>query len=388
MEIRPITEAEQDQAIYVGSQAFARGARDHTYRDDPNEDTSVSFGIWDEAGLQAKVVVVDYRVHLGPEVVVPMGGIAGVACLPASRGRGYAGAGLKYALERMREAGQVVSTLFPFSWDYYRRFGWEWVGAYPHYSVPTRILKSDPGTEMVRAATPQDRPKIEEAYRQFAGRYRGMIARTERHWNRFLEDSPKHFTYTYVFEPEGQVEGYLTYRGGKEEETWLREFICLTPRAQRALLGLLRRHEMQVNKFTWSAPPDDGLWSRDYHWDIETKLGPVTQGRVVDVPAALQAWKPSSSTQGKLILGVQDECAPWNTGPWQIDFSDGHVEVHPTHAQPQISLDIQAFSQAYFGTPTVAELRAWERLHVHDEAGYQALTGLLDGPPMWMNDSF
>ena len=27
-------------------------------------------------------------------------------------------------------------------------------------------------------------------------------------------------------------------------------------------------------------------------------------------------------------------------------------------------------------------------LTVHDEAGYTALRGLLDGPPMWMNDEF
>ncbi|HLV81992.1 MAG TPA: GNAT family N-acetyltransferase, partial [Chthonomonadaceae bacterium] len=314
--------------------------------------------------------------------------IAGVACLPASRGRGYAGAGLKYALERMREAGQILSALFPFSWDYYRRFGWEWVGAYPRYSAPARIFKPDPGTENVRAATPQDRPKVEDVYRQFAGRYRGMISRTERDWNHILNDSPKNFTYTYLYEQAGQVEGYLTYRGGKEEETHIREFLCLTPHAQRALLGLLRRHEMQVEKFTWSAAPDDGLWAQGYHWDIETRLGPVTQGRVVDVPAALQAWKPSASVQGRLTLGVQDECAPWNTGTWQVAFSGGQVEVRPASSEPQVSLDIQALSQAYFGTPSVSDLRAWERLQVHEEAGYQALVDLLAGPPMWMNDHF
>jgi predicted acetyltransferase len=295
---------------------------------------------------------------------------------------------LKHVLEQMRDAGQVISLLEPFSWDYYRRFGWEWIGARRRYAVPARILKPDPETERVRAATAQDRSQIVDAYTRFAERYRGMVVRTDKHWARILDDSKKEFTYTYLYEREGQVEGYLTYRGGKGEETGLREFISLTPRAQRALLGLLRRHEMQVTKFTWSAPPDDGLWSRDYHWDIETKVRPQLMGRVVDVPAALCAWKPAPSAQGRLTLGVQDDCAPWNTATWQIDFADGQVEVRPNSAAPQVSLDIQALSQAYFGTPTVAELRAWERLQVHDEAGYQAFTDLLAGTPMWINDGF
>ncbi|HLV80381.1 MAG TPA: GNAT family N-acetyltransferase, partial [Chthonomonadaceae bacterium] len=353
-----------------------------------NADRMVVYGGHDAAGLQASVVVVDYRLHFGPDVLVLMGAIEGVACLPASRGRGYAGTMLKHVLEQMRDAGQVTSLLEPFSWDYYRRFGWEWIGARRSYAVPARILKASPETERVRVATLQDRPKIMDAYTRFAARYRGLVVRTDRHWAKILDDSKKEFTYTYLYEPEGQAEGYLTYRGGKGEETRLREFISLTPRAQRALLGLLRRHEMQVEKFTWSAPPDDGLWSRDYHWDIETKTRPQLMGRVVDVPAALQAWRPAHAAQGRLKLGVHDECAPWNTATWQIDFSDGRVEARSTSADPQVSLDIQALSQAYFGTPAVSDLRTWGRLQVHEEAGYQALVDLLAGPMFWINDGF
>ena len=388
MEIRILTDDDRVDAFYLSSQAFMHGNRDMSWINNPNRDTTVAYGIWDEAGLQAKVVVVSYRVHLGAEVVVPMGGIAGVACLPASRGRGYAGAGLRHALAQMREAGQVISTLFPFSWDYYRRFGWEWVGTNRCYAVPTRIFKPHSETEHARAATPEDRPRILAAYTEFASRYRGLLARDDRQWNRILDDTEQRHTYTYVYEQQGRIEGYLTYRGGEKKETELREFIALTPRAQAALLGLLRRHEMQVEKFTWSAPPDDGLWSQFYHWDIETKLEPCTQGRVVDVAGALQAWKPSTSAHGHFTLGMQDENAPWNTGTWQVEFEGGQVSVEPTQQEPQVSLDIQALSQAYFGTPTVDELRRNDRLQVHKEAGYTALRDLLAGPPMWMNDSF
>ncbi|HZO90809.1 MAG TPA: GNAT family N-acetyltransferase [Chthonomonadaceae bacterium] len=391
MEIRVLSGEEEEQAWYVWSQAFERGDREmREWREwrATTEDKSVTFGVFDAAGLQATVLVTDYRIHLGPEVIVPMGGIGGVACLPASRGKGYAGAGLRASLEGMREAGQVVSVLFPFSWEYYRRFGWEWVGVNRHYAIPSRVLRPDPETENVRAATPADRSAIVGAYTEFAGRYRGMLARRGRTWAEMLDDKEKEYTYTYLYEKEGKVEGYLTYRGGKEEGTRLGEFLSLRPRAQRALLGLLRRHDMQINKFTWHAPEDDTLWQQYYHWDFETKIQPVTMGRVVDVVGALQSWRPDRKAGGVVMLAVQDEHAPWNARTWKVEFAGGEVAVRPAEAAPQVALDIQALSQAYFGTPTLDQLRAADRLAVYDEAGYTALRDLLAGPPMWLNDEF
>jgi predicted acetyltransferase len=391
MELRVLAGAEQEQTYYVWSQAFERGDREMRQWKEWGEkikEQTFTVGVFDAAGLQATVLVMNTRVHLGPEVIVAMGAVGGVACLPATRGKGYAGAALKGALEQMRAQGIWTSMLFPFSWEYYRRFGWEWIGTQRRCVLPTNILRSDPETEHVRAATPADRAAILACYTQFAGQYRGMLARDEVAWNDILDHSKKEYTYTYLYERDGDLEGYLTFRGGKEEETWIREFISRTPRAQRALLGLLRRHEMQVNKFRWNAPDDDPLWSQFYHWDIEVKIMPATMGRVVDVPGALQAWKPARSAQGTVHLAVQDECAPWNSRTWRVEFEDGKVEVRPTDAPPHVRMDIQALSQAYFGTPTVEALRAADRLTVEDETGYTALRALFAGPMMWINDDF
>ena len=388
MEIRELREDERESAFYLGSQAFMGGSRDMSRINHPDRFARSTFGVWDEAGLQAMVGVIKYRVHVGAGSIVPMGGVAAVACLPASRGKGYAGVCLKYSLEQMREAGQVVSTLFPFSFDYYDRLGWAWVGVTRSYEVPTRILRPSPETEAVRAATEGDRPAIAAAYTQFASRYRGAIVRDEKMWNQVLNNTDEQYRYTYVYEPETGVEGYLTYVGGKREETKLREFIALTPRAQRALLGLLRRHEMQIDKFTWEAPSDDLLWSTLYHWDLNTKLEPTAMSRIVDVPAALRSWQPHVDAGGSVTLAVTDEAAPWNAGTWRVEFSRGEVRITPTDSPPQVSMDIRALSQAYFGTPALPEIRAAERMTVHDEAGFHALRDLLDGPPMWLNDHF
>jgi predicted acetyltransferase len=388
MEIREVREDELEAAYYLGSQAFGQGSRDTSRMKHPDRLARPIFGVWDDTGLQAVVAVIPYQIYLGAEVTVPMGGIASVSSLPASRGKGYAGSCLKYSLERMHDAGQVVSTLFPFSFEYYERFGWAWTGVSRTYETPTRILRPAAETEYVRAAGESDRTSIYAAYAEFARRYRGPVARTEQMWNQVLNSSDTEYRYTYLFERDGRVEGYLTYLGGKREQTRLREMIVLTARARRGLLGLLRRHEMQIDKFKWEAPEDDQLWSILMHSDIETRISPTTMGRVVDVPAALKAWRPDKSESGRVFLAVTDTAAPWNQGTWRIEFEGGEVTAVSTNDAPQLSLDIKALSQAYFGTPSVAEVRAAGHIDVHDEAGFRTFETLLAGPPMWMNDSF
>lgn len=387
MEIRRIREDERRLTDHLSSLAFMHGQRRQPWPDDPNDPDQVAFGVWDDEGFQAQVVILGFSSHMGSEVM-PMGGIAGVACMPAARGRGYVRAAMVRALEHMREAGQAISTLFPFSFDYYRQLGWEWVGVERRYSVASQALKPAAETEACRPARVNDRPAIVDAYRRFSRRYRGMLDRDERQWNKLLDDSPDRYTSTYVYEHSGRIEGYLTYSGGSGDCTDLEEFICLKPGARRGLLGLLRRMNMQTRRFAWSAPDDDGLWSDLCHHSTDSRIAPVTQARVVDVAAALGSWKPRADAAGAFRVHIADEQAPWNDGVWQVEFTGEGIGVRKTDDEPQIHMDIQAFSQAFFGSPNADALRANERLAVEDETAFSALAACLDGPPMWMNDHF
>ena len=388
VEIRIVGPEDYERMAYLGRQAFAHGRRGGpSFVDDPNHPPMTTLGAYDQAGLQARVSILHYQAHLGADVVVPMGGIGGVSCLPASRGKGYVGALLDATLAHMRGEGQVISSLFPFSWEFYRRYGWEWVGMTREYYVPTRILKASGETEKVRAMTPADRPKIEACYTSFAQRYRGMIARDEKRWNDILKDEDDHFTYTYLYEHEGATEGYLSFHGGTDDATYIGQFVALTPRARRGMLGLLRRHDMQTEKFTWRAPGDDPLYHTLCHDDVETKLFPTTQGRVVNVAGAFAALRPRSGDKYAFTMHVSDEHAPWNAGVWRVEAADEIVSAQKTEAAPEVSLSIQALSQAYYGTPLMEILGA-EHIVVHEEKGYTSLSLLLSGPPAWIYDSF
>lgn len=389
MEIRQIREDEYDEAMYIGRQAFAHGDRTGTNRwRSPEHPPVFPIGIWDDGGLQARLAILDYQVHFGPNVTLKMGGIGGVCCLPASRGKGYAGRLLKAALEQMRNSGQVISSLFPFSYAFYQKYGWDWVGLSRTYSIPSRLLPVVPETEMVHRAKKENWPAIKTCYTRFSQGLRGMIVRTEQRWNAILNDQETRFTYVYHYVENGETLGYLVICNSSKNETNLVEFIALTPKAQMALLGLLGRHTMQIDKFTWYAPNHDPLLFHLQANELKIKMERVTQGRIVDVAGALSLWKPDDSQTGSVNLAVHDEHAPWNSGTWQAEFANGEVHVQKTTKSPHISLDIQALSQAFYGTPTLDEIRAVNRLEIHDEQGYRSLQHLLSGPPMWTADGF
>lgn len=387
MEIKLVPESDMQMVVDLSSQAFVEGDR-RTHTPNPEGRHRDIYGVYDSDGLEAKVVVIDFRSHFGENLILPMGGVAGVACLPEKRGRGYVGACLDYSLERMREKGQVVSILFPFAMSFYQKHGWDWTGASRSYSIPPRILKSVPETENVRAAGENDYPAISRVYTAFAQRYRGMNARSEKDWNDMLGSSSEKHTYTYIYEKDGKVEGYLTNKGWKKKCTKIREFVCLTKSARKALLGLMRRHEMQIDRYKWRSPEADLLWNDLSHWDVETSLWPTCQSRVVDVKEALQALHPSEKLSGTVVFQIHDEHAPWNEGVWEADVDCGKIVVNASQKQPQVEMDIKAFSQAYFGTPSLSELRRAESIDVYNEKELSILKDILDGPPMWINDFF
>jgi len=403
MSFRRLDEKEYRQAVDLWAQSFEHGSREIDFWDEWNEgnrEHTTPLGIFDASDtLQAALLMVRYRIHLGSEVVVPLMGINAVGSLPAARGKGIAKQGMQYAFEQMREAGHFLSMLEPFSFDFYGELGYGWLGVKRRYSVPSRLLRVDAETANVRAATAVDRPALHELYTRFAKRYRGAVERRDWDWQDMLDDKKKAFTYTYVHERNGRIEGYLTMHGGelegwqenrgiRKKEARLREFICLTPEAQRGLLGLLKRHDMQIDSFVWHAPIDDMFWSQFCHREMRTNLRPLVMGRIVDVPAALTAWRDPQRGKGGLALAVTDKYAPWNEGTWHIEYDGANVSVEKTNSVAQVTLGIAALTQAYFGTPSLVDLRAADQLTIHNEAGYSVLRDFLTGPPMWINDGF
>ncbi|HEV2474082.1 MAG TPA: GNAT family N-acetyltransferase [Chthonomonadales bacterium] len=391
METRLLSVGEKELAYPIWSQAFEHGKKDMSeWRkwEESLEGCDFTVGVWDEGALQAVTLVVCLDAQFGPYCKVPIGGVGGVACLPAARGRGCARNVIAFALKEMRSRGVCVSVLEPFSWSFYQNLGWDWACLDMRITAQSKVLKTDPETAFVKPVGQSDWQRVAEVYTKYSYGYRGMIARSEREWKSMLSDHDGKYTYTYLYERRGAPEGYVTFQCGKEEKTKIREFLCVTPRARRALLGLLKRMEMQSDRFEWHAPADDSLWCHLMHWDVEVAIQPRSMMRVVDVPSALRAWRPVSDAAGEVTCRITDSLAPWNSGVWSLRYGDGRVDASTVEGAPQVEMNCAAFAQLFFGVVSVETLAREEVIQVRDAQAIPRLSALFAGPPCWINNDF
>lgn len=81
-------------------------------------------GWFDGDNLVSQVVVYPMNVQVY-KTVYPMGGLTGVGTYPEYSGKGLMYKLLEQALKTMREKGQYICYLYPYSIPYYRKKGWE-----------------------------------------------------------------------------------------------------------------------------------------------------------------------------------------------------------------------------------------------------------------------
>ncbi len=403
MELRVLTPEDKPAIEKLMAEAFGKGSRPEPEADAPNGDKpalpKTRLGVFEGPRLVACTIIDSLHLAWG-EANAPLGGIGGVACAADQRGRGHVGRLMGEALRVMRDAGQYLSGLYPFSFGFYRRYGWDWVGEQKQYSVPASELKAGPEGRCLTAYEGLDALEIvRPVYAQFARRYHGMGLRTEtapgeavpHWWRRALDHRDDRTTYVQVYRDTatGEAEGYLTFRYPEDGDTaHIGEFYANTPAAYRGLLSVLHYYGVQVEKVSWCAPLDDPLALHVMHYDLETTLKPLFMGRVVDVAAALTALRPDVSLTGEIVLQVADSQCDWNNQTFAVTLDAGHVTVTASQDMPGITLDIQTLSQAYWGQPSLDLLRASGRVAVTDNVQYALLSRLLPPHICFLRDFF
>ncbi|MDQ2688054.1 MAG: GNAT family N-acetyltransferase, partial [Armatimonadota bacterium] len=261
MELRQLTLEDRPAMQRLMAEAFEGGRRPSEEAPAEGEAarlmSSVYLGLFDGARLVAAAIIHALPVAWG-EQTLTMGGIAGVACAADQRGRGHVARLLAASLVRMRDAGQVLSGLYPFAWAFYRKHGWEWVGEKREFTVPTAAIPSHPEGRNVKMYDGLDALEIvKPIHAASARRYQGMTTRENLNpnwWNDVLGPDDGRTTYVHVHSDAqtGQADGYLTFRFPDGGETGrVGDFFTLTPAAYQGLLSVLHYYGTQVEKVRW-----------------------------------------------------------------------------------------------------------------------------------------
>jgi predicted acetyltransferase len=359
MDIRPLEPSELGKLLDLYRNAY-RIESQTAQRWGENIDLVNSRAIVDADRALSAIQIRPYVVEIGGKPL-SMGGIGGVATWADQQGKGYAGALMSYSVGEMRRLGHDVSFLYPFSYRYYGKFGWE-IGARRrlYQGFAQHQLPRYKEVSRVRAVvTDADFGLMIKCYEIGVGQYNGMALRSEKQWDnmrkRSIPTPPDRFLY-YVIEGDRPAEpiGYFSCDetplvGEYGFTTTVREFVCLNDTAYRAMFGFLATLPTNVKKLAVGAPESPCLLRYFTEPFIEIRLSAGFQARVVDVEQACskRGWAPDAA--GSVVFSLADEHGPWNAGTWKLDVADGCASICRTDTEPGIRLTIQQFSGIFVG---------------------------------------
>lgn len=380
-EYRPLTEDHVDEFREITSDAFAPERGPGV----PDPDDSAEIG--ERRGVfEGETLVAVCRQYYLPTRVrgewLNAGLLAAVATPPEYRRRGHARTLLDGTLREYRSRDIPISLLWPFDHGFYARYGWGRTNEYATVELPVGTLPSGSDRDrgrILRIDSDEGR-RLESAYHAHADGYDLSLDRTSDWWTRQVLTSGGKDCYTYAYERDGELHGYVVYRiestGDALDDRILRarELAWTDRAAYRRLLAFLHDHDAQVNRVELRLPLNAPMF--DLVGDpaaVEYRVVPGPMARIVDVVKALTGT-PVPGEGGRLTLRVEDPLAEWNDRTFTLDATRERIACKPTDASPAATVRIGTLSRLYVGSMSADDAIGCGDLDAEDDA-----TAILDG---------
>ncbi|MGM9611817.1 MAG: enhanced intracellular survival protein Eis [Candidatus Woodwardiibium sp.] len=318
----------------------------------------------DNETLIAQVVAIDYvSFHNG----TPVGavGIAGVASSPEHRRAGAVRAIFDHLFSIAGEQGWELSYLYPFSYRYYRKFGYERAVRNRTLTVALPALGGIPRNSGAALLESDDSlPELLALYNRFAARYNACFMRRDGKY--FPLDPYRTQNYFYLWRDEsGEARGYFQARPNGRTLDIL-ELVYLDRASLLGLLGFMRMFEGQFDTVSFRRLEQDSPVELLIDCDRSASFGAydAAMGRVLDVPACLRRMRAEAGQT--LLLRITDDTCPKNTGLYRLAFTDGETVVEKcAEGEADASMTVNAFSLLALAGASEAELDYVDGLTVY-----------------------
>lgn len=332
-------------------------------KEDPNSDCWAAFP---EEGKPpvASIIINNFQSRFDGHIV-KMGGVGGVATLPPYRRGGTIRACMNAALQDMFTSGFVLSSLYPFSTAFYRKFGFE-NGQLCHlWNLPLSDLNvPDVGGKVTQLFPGDDLSPLLSVYNDFYENCNLSVVREVFDPGLEKENLLDQKRYIFVWEDEsGNPGAFLIGSRDGEVLNCRTDFSAkngLLFRDARALQGLLyfvrTAFIANFNSIRFSTPADINILS--LFPEAASMEGSVFVNgmlRVINAEKALKLCKCKG--EGSLTLKLTDPILEENRDTFRLSFSpDTENRVERVNNDPDIILNIGDFSTLLCGVRSAEEL--------------------------------
>lgn len=363
MEYRPIKRTEWEAAERLNSIAFWFAIDPDRIRESVEKDPEMAHettrAAIDENGkLVAKIELIPFKVWFDGQQV-GMGGIGGVASRPENRRGGHIRKLMTNALAEMNDRDMIFSYLYPFSYEFYGKFGYDPSAGYTRITAPLEQLLACPVEgDLIEHQPGMPEEPFMQVYENFAKTRNLLVVRDQARFHNRLKNDPEatgtfHWLYKAV---DGTPKGYITYTQGPDNGIDVKEMAWSDKEGLMGIMGLMGRFTGNKKQLRMQVLP--GFTPELFWKNLHVVNGEVHHGGMNRVVNAQKAFEVCAKPwfAGECRVEVQDTTCPWNTGVYEIAWGEGESHVKRVTGDADIVVNANSLSALVTGRLDLLEL--------------------------------
>jgi len=325
-------------------------------------------GWFNEDQLVSQLCIYPCRVNIHGEIF-SMGGVTGVGTYPEYANLGLMSDLIKKGLQIMKDNGQWISYLYPYSIPYYRRKGWEIMSDHLTFVLKdSQLPKSIPVGGFVERL-PVNHPDVAEVYDEYARTNHGALIRGNQEWEEYWrwENEEERVAAVY-YDKDHNPRGYILYWIA-EDIFHIKDIIYLDQETRLGLWNFIYAHYSMVDEVRGNIYKNEPLHFLLDDGHIEETIEPYYMARIVDVESFFGHF-PFNESDSFIPFHfiVSDNVAEWNNGVFGIIKNNNReFEVVKERVGKAVSLDIQTLTAMTMSYRSPYYLKSIERLDADDD---------------------
>lgn len=302
---------------------------------------SLAYGIRQDSSLGSGMLSIPMKVNFHG-VKYKMNGICDVMSYPEFGGRGAITALMKSAFEDMLQEGVSLSYLAPFSYDFYRRFGYEEVFDRAEYQVkntdlPRIRVESNDG--VIKRLPLKDAIKlIKEVYDENIQTRNAGLVREDWWWNYLTLKHPDWMVGVYL-ENESAA-SYVIYEGS-DETFHIQEMMYTNQASYQSIMSFICQHESMYFNFEYKSGDPNGYPDILNNPEaINVSIKPYMMARIIDLKKFVNDY-PFVQKVHSIRIAIQDDMIAQNNGIWRLRVSSNGTSFEKLSNNYQNMADIR-----------------------------------------------
>lgn len=281
--------------------------------------------LFEDNNLASMIQMNPYSMYINNKIV-KAASLAGVATYEKYRKKGYAGRLIETGLFEMQKRGVVFSFLYPFNYDFYRKFGYELCYNRKVYKTS---LNDNNDYNFIEIDSTHDVTKL---YSKYCEDLNGYIIRDNDYMRIKFKEHFADNNKIYLIKKCGKEIGYVMLRN---EENILVADELIT----KDLVGVANAISSKFNlPLEFESPYDIKDKSRE--------LKSHCMGRVIDIYTLFNGIK---SKKIKIKINVIDNIINKNNNILVFDGMSGYLKISSTKEKADFKLDIKELAQIGMG---------------------------------------